>query len=250
MTNDRKSASLSGPMGRRETVPNIHKDNTTAKNYFCINGKNNPTTEDYFHIKRENKNTTEDYFPFLKKNNSQPWSYLLTKFFPIFAPKTILLDMEMNNTRTPQYPFERLYVSPFTRRRGFNEQTLTYTLVPMEQKRQRTGIELLDLVVDCLIAGSDPRSVAYKLGITLEKLSASLITLTGLSTVSLRKQWRMQLAHDLLRYTNLPFTDVMQRCGYTSMPTFSNFVRQAWGSTPKTIRINAQRRDEIGKYAL
>ena len=150
--------------------------------------------------------------------------------------------MEMNNTRTPQYPFERLYVSPFTRRRGFNEQTLTYTLVPMEQKRQRTGIELLDLVVDCLIAGSDPRSVAYKLGITLEKLSASLITLTGLSTVSLRKQWRMQLAHDLLRYTNLPFTDVMQRCGYTSMPTFSNFVRQAWGSTPKTIRINAQRR--------
>ena len=83
-----------------------------------------------------------------------------------------------------------------------------------------------------------------------QKLSASLITLTGLSTVSLRKQWRMQLAHDLLRYTNLPFTDVMQRCGYTSMPTFSNFVRQAWGSTPKTIRINAQRRDEIGKYAL
>ena len=93
-------------------------------------------------------------------------------------------------------------------------------------------------------------SVAYKLGITLEKLSASLITLTGLSTVSLRKQWRMQLAHDLLRYTDLPFAEVMQRCGYTSMPTFSNFVRQTWGSTPKIIRINAQRRDEIGKYAL
>ena len=105
-------------------------------------------------------------------------------------------------------------------------------------------------VVDCLIAGSDPRSVAYKLGITPEKLSMSLMTLTGLSTVSLRKQWRMQLAYELLRYTDLPTAEVMRRCGYTSKPTFTNIVRQTWGSTPKTIRTDAQRRDEIGKYVL
>ena len=186
----------------------------------------------------------------LKNNKSWPRNYLLTKFFPIFAPQTTLPDMKQSITLTPQYPFERLYVSPFTRRRGFDERTLTYTLVPMEQKRQRTGIELIDLVVDCLIAGSDPRSVAYKLGITREKLSTSLITLTGLSTVSLRKQWRMQLAYELLRYTDLSFKDVMKRCGYTSMPTFNAVVHQTWGSTPKTIRTDAQRRDEIGKYVL
>ena len=38
--------------------------------------------------------------------------------------------------------------------------------------------------------------------------------------------------------------DVMQR-GYTSMPMFSNFVRQAWGRSP-----SARRRGDIGKYAL
>lgn len=42
----------------------------------------------------------------------------------------------------------------------------------------------------------------------------------------------------------------MRRCGYTSKPTFTSIVRQTWGSTPKTIRTDAQSRDDIGKYAL
>ena len=120
----------------------------------------------------------------------------------------------------------------------------------MEQTRQRTGIGLLDLVVDCLIAGLDPCEAAYKLGIAEEKLSASLLALTGLPITSLRKQWRMQLAYDLLRYTELPIDEVMKRCCYTSKPTFCNVVRQVWGSTPATIRRSARQHGEIGKFAL
>ncbi|MBR6963806.1 MAG: hypothetical protein IKH86_09290 [Prevotella sp.] len=51
--------------------------------------------------------------------------------------------------------------------------------------------------------------------------------------------WFLCPVRNLLRYT-----DVMQR-GYTSMPTFSSFVRQAWGRSP-----SARRRGDIGKYAL
>ena len=158
--------------------------------------------------------------------------------------------MATTRQKTPQYPFERLYVAPFTKKRGFDERNLTYKLVPMESTRQKTGIKLLDNVVDSLIRGGDPRFVADRLGITEEQLSASIFALTGLYLVSLRKHWRMQLASDLLRYTNLPLQEVMERCGYTSMPTFSNFVREWWGSSPLHIRMRARERGDIGKFAL
>lgn len=158
--------------------------------------------------------------------------------------------MATTKQKTPQYPFEALYVSPFTKKRGFDERSLTYTLVPMETTRQRTGIELLDTVVDSLVKGSDPRYNAGPLGMTCEKLSVSLFALTGHSLVGLRKHWRMQLAYDLLRYTELTQKEVMQRCGYTSKPTFSRSVYQWWGSWPKDIRRQARERDDIGKYAL
>ena len=152
--------------------------------------------------------------------------------------------------RIVQYPFERLYVSPFTKKRGFDERHLKYKLVPMEQERQLTGIKLLDAVVDMLINGVEPRCAASKFGITREKLSTSVYALTGLTLVGLRKHWNMQLANDLLRYTDLPLREVMQRCGYTSMPTFSRTVSQWWSSSPQAIRIGARRRGDIGKYAL
>ena len=60
----------------------------------------------------------------------------------------------------------------------------------------------------------------------------------------------MQVARDLLRYTDLPLTEVMQRCGYTSMPTFSRTVRRWWGVSPQHLRILARNSGDIGKYAL
>ena len=44
--------------------------------------------------------------------------------------------------------------------------------------------------------------------------------------------------------------EVMQRCGYTSMPTFSRTVRRWWGVSPQHLRILARNSGDIGKYAL
>ena len=118
-----------------------------------------------------------------------------------------------------QWPFERLYVAPFTQRRGFDERSLTYRMVPMEQARQLTGIRVLDMVVDRLIKGPGPKKPPPRYrGYTDPKLSATIHKLTGLTLPELRMHWHMQVARDLLRYTDLPLTEVMQRCGYTSMP--------------------------------
>ena len=149
-----------------------------------------------------------------------------------------------------QWPFERLYVAPFTQRRGFDERSLTYRMVPMEQSRQLTGIKVLDMVVDRLIASALRTKATGHRSHTDPKLSATIHKLTGLTLPELRMHWHMQVARDLLRYTDLPLTEVMQRCGYTSMPTFSRTVRRWWGVSPQRARIAARNRGDIGKYAL
>ena len=98
-----------------------------------------------------------------------------------------------------QWPFERLYVAPFTQRRGFDERSLTYRMVPMEQARQLTGIRVLDMVVDRLIKGPGPKKNPRYRGYTDPKLSATIHKLTGLTLPELRLHWHMQVARDLLR---------------------------------------------------
>lgn len=149
-----------------------------------------------------------------------------------------------------QWPFERLYVAPFTQKRGFDERSLTYKMVPMESARQLTGVKVLDTVVDGLIASALRTKAPGHRSHTNPKLSATVQKLTGLTLPELRMHWHMQVARDLLRYTDLPLTEVMQRCGYTSMPTFSRTVRRWWGVSPQHLRILARKSGDIGKYAL
>ena len=80
-----------------------------------------------------------------------------------------------------QWPFERLYVAPFTQKRGFDERSLTYRMVPIEQARQLTGIKVLDMVVDRLIKGPGPKKNPRYRGYTDAKLSATIHKLSGLT---------------------------------------------------------------------
>ena len=149
-----------------------------------------------------------------------------------------------------QWPFERLYVAPFTKRRGFDERSLTYRMVPIEQARQLTGIRVLDMVVDGLIASALRTKAPGHRSYTDPKLSATVHKLTGLTLPELRMHWHMQVARDLLRYTELPLAEVMNRCGYTSLPMFSRTYRRWWGVSPQHLRILARNSGDIGKYAL
>ena len=91
----------------------------------------------------------------------------------------------------PKYSFEMLYVSPFTKKLGFDEKELKTIYVPMEQNRLRTGLDVVDLVVDKLIAGQNPNVLPWQLGTTEAAMSTTLKTLTGLTLVEMRTRWRM-----------------------------------------------------------
>lgn len=150
----------------------------------------------------------------------------------------------------PKYSFETLYVSPFTKKLGFDEKELKTIYVPLEQKRLRTGLEVVDLVVDKLVAGQDPSVLPWQLGMKPTVLSTTLKTLTGMTLVEMRTRWRMTVACELLRYTELPLQEVMSRIGYTSAQSFSRMFRKAYGAAPLRYRTQCRAQGDIGKYAL
>ncbi|MBR5395427.1 MAG: helix-turn-helix transcriptional regulator [Bacteroidaceae bacterium] len=150
----------------------------------------------------------------------------------------------------PKYSFEMLYVSPFTKKLGFDEKELKTIYVPLEQKRLRTGLEVVDLVVDKLVAGQDPSVLPWQLGMKPTVFSTTLKTLTGMTLVEMRTRWRMTVAYELLRYTELPLQEVMSRIGYTSAQSFSRMFRKAYGAAPLKYRIQCRAQGDIGKYAL
>lgn len=149
-----------------------------------------------------------------------------------------------------KYSFEMLYVSPFTKKLGFDETKLETVYVPLEQNRLRTGLDVVDLVVDKLVAGQNPSVLRWQLGMSPAALSTTLKTLTGLTLVEMRTRWRMRVAGELMRYTELPLREVMSRIGYTSAQTFSRMFRKAYGAAPLAYRRQSRARGDVGKYAL
>ena len=143
-----------------------------------------------------------------------------------------------------------LYVSPFTKKLGFDEKELKTIYVPLEQERLRTGLDVVDLVVDKLVAGQDPSVLPWQLGMKPAVLSTTLRTLTGLTLVEMRTRWRMRVASDLLRYTELSLQEVMSRIGYTSAQSFNRMFRNAYGAAPQEYRKQSRTQGDIGKYAL
>ena len=159
------------------------------------------------------------------------------------------MNLEAMNIK-PKYTFDMLYVSPLTKKLGFDEQKLRTIYVEREQKRVRTGLEVIDMVVDALMTGRDPADIPWRQGIDYAKMSATMKLLTGMTIVEMRTLWRARVAGELLRYTELPLKEVMRRCGYTSAPSFSRLVSKTYGSSPLKLRKLSRERGDIGKFAL
>lgn len=170
----------------------------------------------------------------------------------------------MNTTVTEKFKLNELFVSPFTKKRSFDEKTLNVIMVPMEQHRKRSGVPILDQVIDILVDNNTRldeamtneqmkeafRQLAYKNGMGLSTLSQVVHALTGMFLDRLTGRWRSWLAMHLLRYTDLPVETIMHGCGFVSPTAFSRFVHTWLGAPPKTYRLTARKPGDLGKYAL
>lgn len=181
--------------------------------------------------------------------NFLPENLLISEYFANFATETLQSLMNETNFK-PQFSFDDLYVSPFTKRRGFDEATLRNVWVPLPDSRRRTGVNILDAVVDKLIQGQEAKWIARDYGLTGAQLSTVVLALTGMRLQELDSKWRVRRCGELLRYTNLSVPEVMRRCGFTSKTSFSRFVRDKFGVAPKRFRTRLRKSGELNMYAL
>lgn len=157
---------------------------------------------------------------------------------------------EMERNIKPQFSFEMLYVPPFTKQRGFDPNTLTTIWEPYRFERKKSGVELLDAVVDTLIAGRNPHHLAWQWGIQPTQLNALTALLTGLALQDFVVKWKLQTARLLLLHTTMPLSEVMQRIGYTSQTSFSRFIKQNLGLSPIYFRLTQRKNGDLNKYAV
>lgn len=156
----------------------------------------------------------------------------------------------MNMNIKPQFSFEMLYVPPFTKQRGFNPTTLTNIWEPYKFERKKSGVEMLDAVVDSLIASRNPSELAWQWGVPTAHLNALMVMLTGQSLQDFAICWKIRTAKLLLLHTDMPLEEVMHRCGYTSPTSFSRFIKQNLGASPIYVRINQRKKGDLNKYCI
>ena len=116
----------------------------------------------------------------------------------------------------PQYRFEDLYIMPFRERRIYSEDGKV-SYVPIEQQRKLTGIHIFDAYVEYLAqCNSDINAFVDRYGLKVTDIDSLVFVLTGMRGVDFRQKYQVQIADDLLRYTDLTIAEVAKRTGIGS----------------------------------
>ena len=105
------------------------------------------------------------------------------------------------------------------------------------------GEPILDAMLPLMIEhpGIRARQIARQLDVRQNDLSGAVRILTGYSLDPLLSQWRMYKALELLRTTNLSFTEIARICGYRQNKHLAKAMKRALKMTPFEYR-NGYRR--------
>lgn len=153
-------------------------------------------------------------------------------------------------TLTPQFDFDRLYITPFSRRRGFDEATLQVVWQPVGDVARPTGIEVLDAVRDELRHYRNPTRLCHRWGVSTVELSHLLRLLTGMDTPELYMAWRRRQTDELLRYTDISLADLAARLGFQSTMALNRFVNGYCGQSPTARRRALRHPGDLNRYGL
>ncbi|GAA6619143.1 helix-turn-helix transcriptional regulator [Scytonema sp. NUACC26] len=76
--------------------------------------------------------------------------------------------------------------------------------------------------------------LARQVGLNDRKLKQGFRSVFGTTVFGYLHNYRMELAHNLLIQGNMNITEVAQKVGYASLPSFSNAFRKKFGISPKS----------------
>lgn len=146
-----------------------------------------------------------------------------------------------------QYTFDDLYVTPFKQKRVYDpDGNISY--VPIERNLHPTGIDVLD---EFLLGMSSGEMGTYKkYGFSTHNIHNILFVLTGIQGVQFVNKWRVKVAMDLLRYTDLAMPEV---ANYSAMGTTSNlfyFMQREAKTSPLRYRYWVREKGDLGRFKL
>ena len=151
---------------------------------------------------------------------------------------------------TPQCTLDDLYITPFTRRRRYDEEGRRY-YVDVERNTSPTGIHVMDDYLRYLAAGqSDIGAFADRHGIRTEELAALVFILTGLKGALFRQRYQARLADDLLRYTDLPLAEIARRSGLGSQINLYQALRRDCNMSATERRHFLRQEGDEGRFEL
>lgn len=153
-------------------------------------------------------------------------------------------------TLKPQFDFDRLYITPFTRRRGFDEEKMQVIWLPLDVDPRPTGIDILDTVRDELRQYRNPSRLCRRWGISTADLGHLLRLLTGMDTRQLYMAWRARQTDELLRYTDISLADLARRLRFQSTMALNVFVNNYSGQSPTARRRTLRQSGDLNRYGL
>lgn len=150
---------------------------------------------------------------------------------------------------TAQFSFDELYLLPFTHQYSEDEQGRG-GFVPLEQNLHPTGINVMDEYLQMLHRNCfSYDAFRQKYHAHSSDLSGLVFMLTGLTQEQFRLRWILRTASLLLRYTDMPMSEVARRSGAGSRTNLYYMFQRDYNYPPSQERENAER-DRLWKYRI
>lgn len=152
--------------------------------------------------------------------------------------------------RQAQFTLEQLYISPFTARRRYDEDG-NVSWVPVERNAEPSGIWVMDHYLQFLMRGGyDRPTFCAKEGVTQAELAALVRVLTGMGVVEFQQRYVMQVADQLLRYTELTQEHIAEHYGGIDGTNLCRLYRRHHRCTPAERRKRLRKPNDAGRYRV
>ena len=151
---------------------------------------------------------------------------------------------------TPQWSLDKLYISPFTAKRRYDEEGEVH-YDKIERNLHPSGINVLDHYVRRLSEGKDNLTeFCDTYGMWDEDWYVFMFIMTGMDGKDFQQVYQLRLADDLLRYTDLPLKEVGVRSGLGTHTNLCVVIRKHYGQTPTQRRKFLRQKNDLGRYVL
>lgn len=150
----------------------------------------------------------------------------------------------------PQYTLEKLYISPFTRRKRWDEDG-RWQYVGIERNTAPTGINVMDDYLRYLASGnSNMQAFVDRYGLRREELGAMVFILTGIKGERFRQLYQIRIVDDLLRYTDMDPVEVARRSGLGSKTNMYFALRREYNMCIGERRRFLRKKGDLGRFAI